>query len=381
MKQNLFFRRAIVSIIGAAFILWFGYWLMNTLGNRETEVKQMSFREAAKKVVVAPVEYKSREIALSGLGKVVSESAIDLIAEVQGEILSGNVLLKRGTSFRKGQTIFRINNKEARLSLYAQKSNFMTSIAGVMPDLRIDFPEAYPRWQAYFEALTVEARLPALPEMKTAKEKVFFTSRNILNQFYSIQSAEERLSKYIVRAPFSGSIVDVTQEVNSVINPGGRVARIARSNRLELEVPFQTTDLEYVKRGMEVDVLSEDRTNRWRGKIGRIGTSLDAATQTINLYISFNPGNASIFEGQFLMAEIPGSKIRNVMEIPRNAVFNRNQIYVVEDSMRLVSKEIEIEKINQETVLFTGVAVGELIVTQPLLNAYDNMPVQVIDEM
>ncbi|MEL7535406.1 MAG: efflux RND transporter periplasmic adaptor subunit, partial [Bacteroidota bacterium] len=291
------------------------------------------------------------------------------------------VSLKRGTSFRKGQTLFRIDNKEARLSLYAQKSNFMTSIASVLPDLRIDFPEAYPRWQTYFEALTVEARLPALPEMKTAKEKVFFTSRDILNQFYSIQSAEARLAKYVVRAPFSGSIVEVVQEVNSVINPGGRVARIARSNRLELEVPFQTADLEYVKRGMQVEVLSEDRSNSWQGKISRIGKSLDAATQTINLYISFNPGNATIFEGQFLMAEIPGSKVRNVMEVPRNAVFNRNRIYLVEDSTRLISTEIEIEKINQESVLFTGVAAGELIVTQPLLNAYDNMPVQVMDEM
>ncbi|MEM6345312.1 MAG: efflux RND transporter periplasmic adaptor subunit [Bacteroidota bacterium] len=381
MKKNLFIRRTIVSILGAALILLLGYWLMDTLGSREPEVRQMSFREAAKKVEVAPVVYKSREIALSGLGKVVSESAIDLIAEVQGEILAGNVLLKRGTSFRKGQTLFRIDNREARLSLYAQKSNFMTSIASVLPDLRIDFAEAYPRWQSYFESLTVEERLPDLPEMKTAKEKVFFTSRDILNQFYNIQSAEARLAKYVVRAPFSGSIVEVVQEVNSVINPGGRVARIARSNRLELEVPFQTSDLEYVKRGMQVEVLSEDRSNSWKGKISRIGKSLDAATQTINLYISFNPGATTIFEGQFLMAEIPGSKVRNVMEIPRNAVFNRNQIYLVADSSRLVSTQIEIEKINQESVLFTGVASGELIVTQPLLNAYDNMPVQVMDEM
>ncbi|MEO0468310.1 MAG: efflux RND transporter periplasmic adaptor subunit [Bacteroidota bacterium] len=381
MKQKLLIRRILVSALSAVVIVWLGYWLMGVLGGRETPVRQMSFREASKQVQVEPIVYKSREIALSGLGKVVSESAIDVLTEVQGEILPGSVALKRGQAFRKGQLLFRINDKEARLNLYAQKSNFMTSVAGIMPDLRIDYPNAFSKWEAYFASVSVDERLPDLPAATTPQEKVFLTTRNIYNLFYGIQSAEERLRKYRIRAPFSGSFVDVFQEVNSVVNPGSRVARIARSNRLELEVPFRPEDLPLVKKGMTVDVVSENGETQWPGRINRIGSALDPTTQSINLYIAFNPGNAQVFEGQLLEAKIPGSKVRDVMEIPRDAVFNRNQIYLVKDSSRLQVVDIDIELVNEEMLLFSGVKAGEMIVVEPLFNAYENMPVRINSEV
>lgn len=377
MKTTLFVRRLIVSAVITAAIVGVAYGLMGVLSNREVPVRQMSFRESKKQVNAVPISYESREISLSGLGKVVSESAIDLVAEVQGEILRGAFPLKRGQNFSRGQLLFRINDREARLTYYAQKSNFMTAIAAVLPDLRVDFPDAFTKWQAYFEAMNVESPLADLPEMSSPKEKVFFTTRDILNQYYSLKSSEERLDKYRVRAPFSGSFVEVLQEESAVVNPGSRIARIARSNRLELEVPFKTEDLSFIKRGMTVDVRSEDGTIKWPGKVARVGSTLDPSTQTINLYISFNPGNAQLFEGQLLRAEVPGSRVKNVMEIPRHAVFNRNQVYLVQDNNRLELATIAIENIGEDNLLFTGLPAGRMIVTQNLLNAYENMPVSI----
>lgn len=377
MKISLFVRRLIVSAVITAAIVGVAYGLMGVLSNREVPVRQMSFRESKKQVNAVPISYESREISLSGLGKVVSESAIDLVSEVQGEILRGAFPLKRGQNFSRGQLLFRINDKEARLTYYAQKSNFMTAIAAVLPDLRVDFPDAFTKWQAYFESMNVESPLADLPEMSSPKEKVFFTTRDILNQYYSLKSSEERLGKYRVRAPFSGSFVEVLQEESAVVNPGSRIARIARSNRLELEVPFKTEDLSFIKRGMAVDVRSEDGTIKWPGKVVRVGSTLDPSTQTINLYISFNPGNAQLFEGQLLRAEVPGSRVKNVMEIPRHAVFNRNQVYLVQDNNRLELATIAIENIGEDNLLFTGIPAGRMIVTQNLLNAYENMPVSI----
>lgn len=377
MKTSLFVRRLIVSTVITAAIVGVAYGLMGVLSNREVPVRQMSFRESKKQVSAVPISYESREISLSGLGKVVSESAIDLVSEVQGEILRGAFPLKRGQDFSRGQLLFRINDKEARLTYYAQKSNFMTAIAAVLPDLRVDFPDAFTKWQAYFESMNVESPLADLPEMSSPKEKVFFTTRDILNQYYSLKSSEERLDKYRVRAPFSGSFVEVLQEESAVVNPGSRIARIARSNRLELEVPFKTEDLSFIKRGMAVDVRSEDGTIKWPGKVARVGSTLDPSTQTINLYISFNPGNAQLFEGQLLRAEVPGSRVKNVMEIPRHAVFNRNQVYLVQDNNRLELATIAIENIGEDNLLFTGIPAGRMIVTQNLLNAYENMPVSI----
>ncbi|MEO1448557.1 MAG: efflux RND transporter periplasmic adaptor subunit [Bacteroidota bacterium] len=377
MDNALFWRRALFSGLGAVAILLIGYGLMEWLGNRERPVRQMSFREATKAVQVAPVAYESREISLSGLGKVVAERAINLASEVQGQIQAGAVPLKRGTRFSRGQVLFRIDNTEARLALYAQKSDFMRQVAAILPELKLDYPDALDAWEAYFGQLDVEKSLPELPTTHTPQEKVFLSTRNIYNLFYSIQSAEARLAKYIVRAPFSGSYVDVVQEVGAAVNAGNQVARIARSQRMELEVPFRSSDLAYVRKGMEVEVIAEGGTPKWKGRLNRIGSALDPNTQAINLYVSFDPGNTAVFEGQYLRAEMPGRRVRDVMEIPRNAVFNRNQIFVVQDSSRLSVAKIEVEKVMEEKLLFSGLEKGALIVTEPLLNAYENMPVSV----
>ena len=335
----------------------------------------MSFRESAKIVKATPVEYKTREIALSSIGRVISESAIDLAAEVQGEILRGDVPLKQATRFSKGTVLFRIDDEEARLTLFAQKSNFMTAIANILPDLRIDYPNSYPQWQTYFDQLSVEEPLPDLPLIKDSQEKVFFSTRNINNQFYNIKSSEERLTKYEVKAPFSGSFIEVLQEENSAVNPGARIARIARSSSLEVEVPIRTEDLAYVRRGTTISILPETGEKIWKGSVRRIGSSVDPTTQSVNVFVSLRNNGEKVYEGQYLRVEIPGTRLKDVMEIPRNAIFNKNQVYIVVDSSTLEIKEIQIEKLKNESVLFSGLDAGALVVTQPLVNAYPNMPV------
>lgn len=335
----------------------------------------MSIRESKKAVKVNQVEYKSRELSLSGLGRVVSENAIDLITEIQGVIKPGQVLLKRGQRFGKGQVLFKVDDTEARLNLSSQKSNFLTAIAQVLPDLKVDFADEYTKWESYFNSIKVDEELPDLPEIKESKEKVFLSTRNILNQYYTIKSAEERLSKYVIRAPFSGSYQDVTLEVGSVVNPGNRVARIARSNRLELEVPFKTEDVSFLKYGTKVSVKSEDKGSEWKGRISRIGSSLDPTTQSLNIYVQFNPGSTKIYEGQYLRVDVPITRTKAVMEIPRNALFNRNEVYIVQDSVLKV-KPILVEKLNKETLFFSGLDTGTYVVVEPLLSASEDMPVQ-----
>lgn len=378
--SKLVIRRILIASVGSVLILFIGMSIMNKLGSRKPPVRQLSVRESRKPVRVAPVSYEPREVSITGLGKVVSESAFNLVAEVQGEILRGDVPLKRGQNFRKGQVLFRIDDQEARLSLAAQKSNFQTAVAGILPDLKVDYPDEYPAWNAYFSSLNPEETLPQMPfDESNEKLKVFLSTAGIFNQYYNIKSTEERLNKYVVRAPFSGSFLQVSQEVNSVINPGGQVARIARGNRLELEVPVRTADLDFVRPGLSVDVYSETEDTRWSGRIARVGSVVDPQTQSVNVYINFNPEGQRIYEGQYLRAEMPGKRKLDVMEIPRNVVVNQNQVYVVEDSMLRI-KPVRIEKLNKETLFISGLEAGELIVVEPLISAYENMPVKAMPE-
>ena len=70
------------------------------------------------------------------------------------------------------------------------------------------------------------------------------------------------------------------------------------------------------------------------------------------------------------MASFPGHPVDNVMEIPRNAMSNTNEVFVISNS-RLQTKYINIIKINTNTLLFNGLPIGDTIVVQPLINVYE----------
>jgi len=377
--QKLLIRRIVISALGAVLIIWLGIYLKGILGSRPSPVRQMSFQESSRTVQAEPVSYQSREISLSNMGKVISERAVAIVSEVQGELLPGDVPLKRGQNFREGQILFKVDVEEAKLSLYAQKSDFMTAVAGILPDLKIDYPNIYPRWQSYFDRLNVEEPLPDLPEISGTQEKVFFSTRNIINQFYTIRSTEERLNKYIVAAPFTGSYADVLQEVGAVVSVGTQVARAVRINQLEIELPVRTDDLDFIRSGMAVNVSSPSNKDEWKGYVKRISDIVDPTTQSVNIYVGFDPRGQRVYDGQYLQVSLPGTKVKDVMEIPRNAVFNQNEVFIVSED-RLSVKPINIVKLNNQTLYFSGLNEGEMVVTEPLVNAFENMEVKVVGD-
>ena len=99
-----------------------------------------------------------------------------------------------------------------------------------------------------------------------------------------------------------------------------------------------------------------------------------SSTQSIDVFIDIYSNHHRVYDGLYLKAVIPGEKVSNAMEIPRNAIFNNDQVYVVQDTIVKV-KEIEIRRVNTQTVIFSGIKEGEDLVVAPLINAHNNMRV------
>ncbi|MEO0331431.1 MAG: efflux RND transporter periplasmic adaptor subunit, partial [Bacteroidota bacterium] len=290
------------------------------------------------------------------------------------------VNLKPGTNFRKGQLIYRINDAEASLNLQARKSQFLNLIASSLPDFKIDFTEDYSAWQAYFESIEINEPLKPLPEISSNKVKTFLATKNILGEYYSIKSGEENLRKYYQYAPYDGSIVNVNLETGTVVNPGANIARIIRTDQLELEIPVDPKEIRWVDEGAAVEVSSEDGMQSWPGKVIRIADFIDPTTQSINVYVGIEPEPGSgLYDGQYLRATIPGSRLEQAMQIPRRVLINEDQVYVVKDGM-LKSRQVNIEKISQDQVIISpiegiGLSTGDSLVVDLPANAVENMKV------
>lgn len=212
-------NRKIVSIIAIAGIVIVSFLLMGFLAKLKKDPPKTPPKEITIHVKASKVKYDTLRANVYGTGRVNSKQDIDLTSEVQGKLLSLNFDLKKGADFKKGDLLVKIYNKDSEYNLKSRKSRFLNSIAGILPDFKIDFSDSYNTWLAFFESIELDKDLPDLPELGNGQEKIFLASRNILGDYYTIKGEEIRLKKYSIYAPFNGSIGDVYLDLREITVP------------------------------------------------------------------------------------------------------------------------------------------------------------------
>lgn len=368
-------RQLIITLIGGFITLVIVALIIFRISNSKADAKKPPAERIFRKVKTELIEYSTVNTSVRSTGRVISQQSVDVIAEVQGMILSGDISLKRGQDFRKGDVLIKIFDQDAAYTLKARKSAYLNAIANILPDLKIDYEDEYPVWVDFFEQVKIDEDLPELPEAQSRQLKIFLASRNILSEYYAIKSSEVRFDKYTIIAPYNGAIQNVLLEVGSVANPGSRIAQIIKTSQLEVEVPVEVSAAAWLRLGDKAELRTEGDDLVGEAFIKRISSFVDPGTQSINVYLEVTRQFDRLFPGGYLRAEFSGMKIRNAMEIPRNAVFNRNQVFTVLEGS-LDKSEINILKINETTILFNGLDEGIEIVTEPLANANESMQVQ-----
>lgn len=322
------------------------------------------------------ITYSDIPLSIVNQGRLSSNHKVDLISEVQGKILPGAVSHKVGQSFKKGQLLYSVYDEEAKLALKATKSKFLTSVANILPDIKYDFEQNYSAWMAFFGSIDIEKVLPELPKVKTEQEKIYLAGKNILNDYYTIQSSEIRLAKHQIYAPFNGSFSQVYFQEGSIANPGTKIASIIRTDLLELEVSFEVDQVKWLKVGQPVE-LQLDNKAITQGKISRIADFVDAKTQSVLVYVDVpNTTGQKLFEGMYMKARFYGFTLNQVMKVPRSAVFNFDEIYLVSDS-KLQKTRIDVVKVDQDYLYFSGPAENSIMAIELPLNPSDQMRVQV----
>ncbi len=312
--------------------------------------------------------------ALSIQGELVAYNKIDIFSEVAGTLESSERPFKVGSYFPKGSVLVEINDREARLSLLSQKATLLNAITQLMPDLKIDYPESYNQWHTYLESYDVEEELDSFPEPLNDQEKYFIASRNLYTQYYTIKSAEERLDKYTMYAPFSGVLTQASINTGTLVRVGQQLGTLMNTGSYELQATVPLSDLTYIKVGNQVQLTSDDIKGSWTGRIRRISDQIDPTSQTVQIFVSVS--GRDLREGMYLTGEVNATDIEDAVRIPRNKLINQNAVYTVQDST-LKLHPVEVVKITREAAVVRGLSNGTNLLDTQLPNAFDGMKVKV----
>ena len=372
-------KRQIVILTGIVAVIALIALALSTRNKVGKEMKDQAKKDV-KYVRTEKAVIGNHPFVVRSNGRVGSSRNVMITSEAQGKLLPGEVSLKSGSSFRQGQLLCKVDDTEAGLKMQARKSNFLTMLATAIPDLKIDYPNSFKKWEEFFESIDVARKLPELPEISGVKEKTYLASRNILGEYYSIKADEEMLDKFKIRAPFDGNIVDVMIEFGSVVNPGSQIARIIKTGDLEVEMPVAVEEAALLDIGDDARAYTSDGGLELTGKIIRIGRYVNANTQSVDVFVALDrKAGQQVFDGMYVQLEAQADTVRQVVRIPRKALINKSEVFTVDNNV-LLRRPVDVRAKDEMNAYVSGIEEGEMVVIEALSNPTDSMEVRIISK-
>lgn len=320
--------------------------------------------EAPVKIVeVSPVQLAAIPAEIIAYGRVVSSQPVILYSEVTGTIEPGDLPFHPGQSFKRGDLLLKVDPRQIRLDIKTAKSDLLTALASVLPEIKVDFPDYYPVWQKYFNSCRFDRPIPELPPASNDKIKLYLARFGIYKIYFTICDLEILLEKHFFRAPFDGAIISADLRPGSSARPGTRLGEIINLEKLEAEMPIPAEDAQWIDAARTVTMTSDEVPGAWSGKILRMGKTIDAKTQTVQLYIGIEHSlDDGLYDGVFMKAVVAGRVIPSAVVVPRKALYEQQFVYVVKDG-RLDYRKVKIARREPDYVIVSGgLADGELLV-------------------
>ena len=330
--------------------------------------------KVVKTVFVDTVVNGKVPIVIKSNGNLTAKNRIQLFAEVPGIFKGSSKPFKEGQVFRRGQTLVRMDASEFYAGVQSQKSDLYNLIAAAMPDIRLDYPEVFSKWQAYLSSFDLNKTTPELPELATERERFFINGRGIVPAYFNVKNAEQRLSKYTITAPFDGILTEALVTEGTLIRSGQQLGEFIDPGVYEIEVSVNKSVGSFLKIGKEVTLSDTGSQMQWTGKVVRVNGKVDQQTQTVSAFVEVK--GANLKEGMYLEAALDAREENNAIEISRNLLSEANQVFVVKDSI-LDVMNVKPVYFSDKTVVIKGAKEGTLLLKQPVPGAYPGMLVKV----
>ena len=365
------------SIIIGFLIIIGGIILSVNLVNSDNEKEVVEKTDFVKYVEVIKIENTSINLLAKTTGTLKASKSIDIYAEVGGNLLSGKKPFKAGVSYKKGEILLSIDNREELLNLEYQKTDFFSLLLSILPDIESDYPGNLEAWSKYIKEFNTKKAIKKMPKPKSEKEKFFLASKNIEYKYLGIKKTEFTLSKYTIYAPFNGILNTVSINPGALVRTGQKLGTYINTNNFELEISIPVSSSNGLKLGSSVAVFNDSKSEKWEGEVIRIGKSVDENTQTKSVYIAVSGNN--LFQGMYLNASVKSESINNAVAIKRTLINNDNTVYIVRDN-RIDLVSVTVIHYADNLAIVQGIQDGTNLLKAKFSGIHKGMQVEVISK-
>ena len=366
-------------ILLGAFALSYLLWLLG-------QVQPDPVEEApAPDVIVEILTPEDFQIKISSNGTTTPLTQTVLTAEVGGEVIYRSKKFSEGSSVIEGEILAKIDDTDLQL----QYKNALLQLANAEGQYSLQWAEAEiakQAWEKMGDGIASDLTLKK-PQLKQAEALLAVAKAQV-------SSAEKKLDKTEIVAPYAGRIQNVNIDLGTTIIPGQPVGALYTSSEIEVTLAVKDNDLQFLSIPMdgrkldpseqalvEIKSFYKGKNQTWIGRLERVDGVIDPITRMINLiavfkndFIEIDKPNLPI--GLFVEAQIDGIKLKDIFSIPVNAISQNNEVYIVNNDNELVSIKLPIlKKYSDFVIVKDGLKAGERIVTSKLSTASNGIKV------
>ena len=366
-------------ILVAAFAISYLLWLLG-------QVQPDPVEEApAPDVIVEILTPENFQVQINSNGTTTPLTQTVLTAEVGGEVIYRSKKFSEGSSVIEGEILAKIDDTDLQL----QYKNALLQLANAEVQYSLQLAEAEvakEAWEKIGDGVASDLTLKK-PQLKQAEALLEVAKAQV-------SSAEKKLNKTEIVAPYAGRIQSVNIDLGTTIIPGQPVGALYTSSEIEVTLAVKDNDLQFLSIPMDgrkldpseqalVEIRSfyKGKNQTWIGRLERVDGVIDPVTRMINLiavfkndFIETDKPNLPI--GLFVEAQIDGIILKDIYSIPVNAISENNEVYIVNNDSELVSRQLSIlKKYSDFVIVKDGLKAGERIVISKLSTASNGIKV------
>ncbi len=190
---------------------------------------------------------------------------------------------------------------------------------------------------------------------------------NFINAQYAYDDARLRLGKMIVKAPFSGVIIDLPYYTPGVrIDANMNLVRIMDFSKLIMEINLPEKTIDQTRSGQAVRISNYTLPNdTLLGVVSQLSPAIDGETRSYKGTILINNPKLLLRPGMFVKGEIVVASATKTIVIPKDVIISKqrgNSVFIVDKGIayeRVVEFGLENPK---DVQIISGLSLNERLV-------------------
>jgi len=341
--------------------------------------------------LVRTVTLQTEDYALKipAMGNVIPAREIALETQVAGEVIYLHPDFTEGGMLPGGTKIVQVNPKDYELAIM-QKQRALSDAEYSLKLEQGHQDVARREWDLLYGDQETNEAESELALRKPHLEKV---QVEIAAARADLEQAKINLERTAIAAPFNVLVLNKYVDLGSQVASQERLADLVGTDVFWVQVPLPIERLQWIqvpngqnKTGSRVKIIYREDNVR-EGRVIRLLADLSKEGRMARLLIEVNDPldlqakgkkRPMLLIGEYVRVLIEGGNLRDVYRIPRLALHNDSEVWIVDEESRLAIRPVKtIWRDEESVVVQDGFKPGERLIISGLAAPVAGMPVRI----